>query len=287
MPRVSYVNGRYVPHRQAVVHVEDRGYQFADGVYEVVIIHQGRLIDQDRHLDRLERSLRELAIPMPMARASMQVVFSQMVRRNLVKNGILYLQVTRGVAPRNHAFPANIKPVFVVTIRQLPEFDKDSVLRGVKVITAPDIRWKRCDIKTVSLLPNAMLKQKAVEAGAFETWMIDDAGFVTEGTASNVWIVTKAGEILTRSTGPEILSGITRIAVLEIAQKHGLTYREQSFTREDALAADEAFITSASSFVKPVTHIDNEMVGNGRAGKLSTSLLQWYVDYMENEPPND
>jgi len=281
MPRVSYVNGRYVPHRRAAVHIEDRGYQFADGVYEVIVVHNGQLIDQERHLDRLERSLRELSIPMPIARRAMCVVFSQMVRRNLLKSGLLYFQVTRGVAPRNHGFPENVSPAFVVTARSTPPFNKEATLKGVKVITSPDIRWKRCDIKTVSLLPNVILKQKATEAGAFETWMIDDKGFVTEGTASNAWIVTKEQEVLTRRTGPEILAGITRISVIEIAKQHGLTFQERAFTREEALNAEEAFITSASSFVKPVTHIDDQSVGQGKAGKLSMSLLEWYVSYME------
>ncbi len=283
MPRIAYVNGRYVPHRRAAVHIEDRGYQFADGVYEVVGVHKGRLIDEKEHLDRLERSLAELSIPSPMARGGIRVVLGQMVRRNLISDGLVYMQVTRGVAPRNHAFPANPKPSFVVTARPIKPFDRATILTGGKVITAPDIRWKRCDIKTISLLPNAMLKQKAVEAGALETWMVDEKGFITEGTSSNAWIVTKKGEVVTRRTGPEILAGITRLRVLAIAERQGLVFVERAFTKKDVLEADEAFLTSTTSFVKPVLQIDGHAIGSGAPGKLTTALLDWYERHMEED----
>jgi D-alanine transaminase len=282
MSRIAYVNGRYVSHRDAHVHVEDRGYQFADGVYEVIAVNKGRLIDEESHLDRLNRSLRELRICWPMSREALRLVMREMIRRNrLAGLGFLYLQVTRGVAPRNHAFPPRSKPVLVMTAKALPPLDPQAARRGVRVITLADLRWRRPDIKSVSLLPNVLAKQQAFEAGAYEAWLVDDSGKITEGTASNAWIVTAAGELVTRTADHWILSGITRAAVINLAQKHQLRLVERSFSVAEATVAAEAFLTSTTSWVKPVVQIDEIQIGAGAIGPLTDRLLALYLAHME------
>ena len=280
MPRIAYVNGSYVRHAEAAVHIEDRGYQFADGVYEVVPVHHGRLLDAGPHLDRLDRSLKELSIAWPMARRALEVVVRRIITKNLLTDGLVYIQVTRGVAPRDHAFPTHAESSIVVTAKR-KRFEAAQVLAGVSVITIPDIRWKRCDIKSLSLLANVLGKQRAVEEGAFEAWMVDAQGQVTEGTASNAWIVTGDGVLVTRQLSENILGGITRRAVLDMAAKEGLAVEERPFSVEEAKAAREAFITSATSYVKPVIAIDGETVADGKAGALSRKLLDAYLDYAE------
>jgi len=281
MSRIAYVNGRYVPHADAAVHIEDRGYQFADGVYEVFAVHDGTLVGEKGHLDRLEHSLSELRIEPPMGRGPLMVVVHEIVRRNHVRHGLVYLQVTRGVARRDHPFPADTVSSLVLTARKAPPIDRSTLTRGVTVVTIPDIRWKRKDIKSISLLPNCLGKQTARESGAFEAWMIDDDGFVTEGTSTNAWIVSKDGELLTRNVGHAILNGVTRLALLEAAEDAGLRYSERAFTLDEALAAKEAFITSSTSHVKAVTSIDGKSIGNGKAGELTCRLLDLYVDFIE------
>jgi len=281
MPREAYVNGRYVPHAQASVHIEDRGYQFADGVYEVVTIHHGALIDEEPHLDRLERSLGELRIAMPMSRAVLKLVARELIRRNGVSNGIIYLQVTRGVAPRDHKFPSQAHPALVMTTRQMKPHSAKLLDRGAKVIAVPDIRWARCDIKSVSLLPNVLAKQAASEAGAYEAWQIDADGLVTEGSSTNAWIVTGEGTVVTRAVGQEILNGITRISLLKLIESQGYTLEERAFSLDEAKAAKEAFITSSTSFVLPVTQIDETPVGNGHPGILTGKLRGHYLDFMD------
>jgi len=281
MSRIAYVNGRYVPHNDAAVHIEDRGYQFADGVYEVFAVHHGELIGKKGHLERLGHSLKELQIEWPMAPAPLMVVVREIVRRNYVRNGLVYIQITRGVARRDHPFPDHTESALVVTARKAPPLDKEKLSKGVDVITVPDIRWTRRDIKSVSLLPNILAKQQAREAGAFEAWQVDSDGFVTEGTSTNAWIVTKDGELVTRNAGVSILNGITRLGVLEAATEAGLTFSERPFTPEEALEAREAFITSSTSHVKAVTSIDNQSVGNGHVGDMTSQLLDLYVAYIE------
>ncbi|MBL6958756.1 MAG: D-amino-acid transaminase [Rhodospirillales bacterium] len=283
MTRIAYVNGQYVPHDEAVVHIEDRGFQFADGVYEVIAVHQGKLIDEELHMERLERSLGELSIAWPISRRSMPVVMRQVVRRNRVHNGLLYLQVTRGVAPRNHAFPDHDHSSLVMTSRPTASFDKEAIAKGVDVITVPDIRWSRRDIKSISLLPNCLSKQQAVEAGAYEAWFIDNDGLITEGTACNAWIVTKDGELLSRKADSDILNGITRQSLIKLAEKEGVSFTERAFTPDEAKAAKEAFLTSTTSFVKPVVRIDGQSVGNGKAGSLTRRLLDFYGAHMDGQ----
>jgi D-alanine transaminase len=273
MSRTAYVNGRYVPLGEAAVHVEDRGFQFADGVYDVAEVRGGRLVDEDRHLARLQRSLRELRIAEPMAMSALGVVLREVVRRNRIRDGLVYVQVTRGSAPRDHAFPVPaVLPTIVVTARRIRPAVKARGESGIKVITVPETRWSRVDIKTVSLLPNALARQAAREAGAQEAWFVDAEGFVNEGASSNAWIVTPAGELVTAPTSAMILKGITRTVLVEVAEAHGLVLVERRFSVNEALAAREAFVTSATSLVTPVLTIDGKPVGNGGPGVVSAML---------------
>jgi D-alanine transaminase len=279
MSRIAYVNGRYARHGEAQVHIEDRGYQFADGVYEVIAVVGGRLVDGGPHIERLERSLAELEMAMPMARGALEVVLAETVRRNGVREGMVYVQVSRGVARRDHPFPRNARQALVVTSRSLvfPR-DSDSVV-GARVITTPDIRWGRCDIKSISLLPNVLAKQQAIEAGAYETWMVDGDGHVTEGSATNTWILSRDGYVVTRPLSNAILGGITRQTVLRLARTAGVAVEERAFTVAEAKAAREAFITSTTNLLKPVTQIDDAVIGNGEPGETSRHLLGLYLDY--------
>jgi D-alanine transaminase len=280
MSRVAYVNGRYVPLAAACIHIEDRGYQFSDGAYEVIAVQRGGLVDEEEHLDRLAYSLGQLRISWPMSRRSMRVVMRELLRRNAIsKRGILYLQVTRGVAPRNHAFPPAAKSCLVMTARRLPPIDPVAARRGVSVIIIPDLRWKRPDIKSVSLLPNVLGKQQAVEAGAFEAWMMDEKGWITEGTSSNAWIVVD-GILVTRQADRAILNGITRRAVLRIAAEQGIAFAERPFTAAEAIDASEAFTTSTTALLKPVIRLGNDRIGDGRVGPLTSRLLDFYMDHM-------
>ena len=282
MSRVAYVNGQYIGHGDAFVHIEDRGYQFADGVYEVFAVHRGRLIGEQGHLDRLAHSLKELRIDWPMSKRALMIIVGEVARRNRVRDGIIYLQITRGVATRDHPFPDDVESSLVVTARRMAPIGKEALRQGVAVITIPDIRWKRHDIKSVSLLPNVLGKQQASEAGAYEAWLIDDDGLVTEGTASNAWIVTKAGELVTRNVSHAILNGITRLSVLEAATAAGVGFTERAFSVDEAMQAKEAFVTSSTSHVRAVTRIDGQSVGNGHVGELTSRVLDLYIDFIES-----
>jgi D-alanine transaminase len=280
MGRVAYVNGRFVPHGQAVVHIEDRGYQLADAVYEVWALFDGKLADAEGHFARLERSLSELAIDMPMSRAALTLVLREAVRRNRVRDGLAYLQVSRGVAPRDHAFPKNpVPPSVVITVNAVDRAAAEArAAKGVGVVTTPENRWGRCDIKTVGLLPNALAKQKARAAGAAEAWFVDELGFVTEGASSNAWIVDQDGVLRTRDTNANILRGITRRTLLEVIRDEGLKVDERPFTPADALAAREAFITGAGTLVLPVVSVDGRPVGKGAPGPVATRLRRLYIE---------
>ena len=281
MPRIAYVNGAYISHRHANVHIEDRGYQFADGAYEVVNTYRSRLIDELYHLQRLDRSLGELSIPAPMSAKAMRLVMREVVRRNRMTTGLLYIQVTRGVAPRDHRFPQSAKPALIMTARSIPEFPQEMRDDGVKVLTIPDIRWARCDIKSVALLPNILGKQAAAEAGVYEAWMVDGEDYITEGSSSNAWIVTADNVLVTQPTGQRILAGITRRAIINLADELGYTVEERAFTVAEAYDAKEAFMSNSSHFVTPVTQIDNAVIANGKPGTLTLEFHDRYVRYME------
>jgi D-alanine transaminase len=278
MSRIAYVNGRYLPARDASVNVEDRGYQFADGVYEVCEVRNGRLVDAPRHLARLQRSLGELRIPEPMPLAALEFVMRETVRRNRVDYGLVYLQVTRGVARRDHAFPLQpVPPSVVVTARNLSyEKNQETARKGIAVITMPENRWPRVDIKSVSLLPNVLAKQAAREAGAYEAWFVDPEGFITEGSSSNAWIVTTDGRVVTRKADHHILSGITRAVLMNVLEALQLRLEERAFTAAEACGAAEAFVTSASQIVMPVIRIDGRPIGDGTPGSVAKRLREEY-----------
>ena len=280
MARDAYVNGRYVPHNEAAVHIEDRGYQFADGVYEVVTVVAGRLVDEEPHLDRLDRSLGEIEIDWPVSRQVLRLIMRELIRRNRLRSGVLYMQITRGVAPRDHRFPVNVRPSLVLTTKGIDFSAERKFSDGVGVISIPDQRWSRCDVKTVSLLPNCLGKQKAAVAGAYEAWQVDEDGYVTEGTSSNAWIVNADDYLLTRPPTNAILNGVTRLSLLMIAEEEGLVFEERAFTLEEAHLAREAFASSATSFVTPVIMLDGEPIGDGAPGALTLRLVAWYADYM-------
>src|SRR5260221_1517348 len=279
MGRYAYVNGRYVDHRDASVHIEDRGYQLADGVYEVVGVREGKLIDEAPHVDRLDRSLRELRIAWPVSRPTLGFIMRELMRRNRLRDGLVYMQVTRGVARRDHAFPTTpVKPALVLTTKNTKSPGADPG-PGVAVKSHPDIRWDRCDIKTVALLPNVLAKQAARESGAYEAWLVDDEGCVTEGASTNAWIVTPKDELVTRQSDNGILAGITRGTLKSIANALQLKFVERPFTLDEAKKAKEAFITSATSFVTPVVKIDGETVGDGKPGPTARRLREEYVRF--------
>jgi D-alanine transaminase len=283
MSRIAYVNGRYLPHRDAMVHVEDRGYQFSDGVYEVCEVRDARIVDERRHMARLQRSLGELRMQMPMPLTALSIVMHETVRRNRVRNGIVYLQATRGVARRDFAFPpSQTAPSLVVTARNLNRANGEREAReGVSVVTVPDQRWARVDIKSVSLLPNVLAKQAAREQGAREAWLVDDKGFVTEGSSANAWIVTNEGKVVTRPADHDILRGISRTVVLEAIAALGLAFEERPFTVAEAYAAREAFVTAASQIVLPVIRIDGRPIGNGHPGLIATELRREFHRHAE------
>jgi len=282
LSRIAYVNGRYVPHAHACVHIEDRGYQFGDGVYEVCEVKGGRLVDERRHMERLQRSLREIRIAMPMTPLALGVVLRETVERNRVRDGMVYLQVTRGVARREHSFPsAGIAPSVVVTARAKDRARGEAqAAKGISVITVRENRWDRVDIKTTGLLPNVLANQQAKEQGAGEAWFVDDDGYVTEGSHSNAWIVAE-GKILTRPAQHGILRGITRSVVLEVARRLGQRLEERPFTVKEALGAAEAFITGATTTVTPVVKIDGQAIGSGKPGEVANALRAHFYEMAE------
>jgi D-alanine transaminase len=279
MPRIAYVNGLYERTSEAAVSIEDRGYQFADAVYEVWSVFDGRLADQAGHLNRLERSLSELQIAMPMPRTSLLVVLNEVIRRNRLREGLVYLQISRGVAARDHFFPANTRPSMVITAKPV---DRDAAeikaAAGIKAISAPDMRWGRCDIKTVGLLPNVLAKQQAKTRGAGEVIFVDQDGYVTEGGSTNVYIVTTDGTIRTRSLEANILAGVTRLNLLPLIRESGITFSEAAFTLEDALSAAEVFVTAATSLVMSIVAINDTPIGDGKPGPIACALREVYIE---------
>lgn len=283
MSRIAYVNGRYFPFHQAQVHVEDRGYQFADAVYEVCEVRGGRLIDERRHLERLKRSLGELRIAMPVSPRALGVVLREVVIRNRIDYGLVYLQISRGVARRDPAFPApDVPSSLVVTARALNRTRNEALAaKGIAVVSVPDNRWGRVDIKTVGLLPNVLARQAAIDRGAREAWFVDKGGAVTEGASANAWIVTAGGALVTRHADHAILRGITRGVVFDVVAAQGLKVEERAFSLQEAYAAREAFVTSATQIVMPVVSIDGHTIGDGKPGPVAQALRAKFHRHAE------
>lgn len=282
MSRIAYVNGLYLPKSDSYVHIEDRGYQFADGIYEVVPISQGDVVDEEGHLDRLYYSLQELRIAAPCQRQSLKIIIREIMRRNKLAEGMVYIQVTRGVAPRNHVFPKNNIPASLVVYAQPKKFSQilAKAEKGVTVITVPDQRWKRCDIKSIALLPNILAKQAAEEQGAYEAWQLDEKGYITEGSSSSAWIVNEQGVLITPPGSRAILNGITRLSLLQLAQDHQMKIEERAFHQDELKTAQEAFISSASNFCMPVVKVNDRKIGDGVPGPLGQKLLTAYLSFM-------
>lgn len=279
MSRIVYVNGQFLPEEDATISIFDRGFLMADGVYEVSTILDGKLVDNKAHLTRLQRSMNELDMAAPCPMEEIEAAQQELLKRNDVKEGGLYLQVTRGAADRDFAYPPQgTKSSLVMFTQSRPVLDNKAAREGVRIITVPDIRWQRRDIKSIGLLPASMAKQAALNAGANDAWMVED-GFVTEGSSNNAYIVTKDGVIVTRALSNKILHGITRKAVLELAEKEGLKIEERSFTIDEAKAAAEAFITSASIFVTPVISLDGSAIGDGKPGPIAARLREIYIAF--------
>jgi D-alanine transaminase len=288
MSRIAYVNGRYLPQREASVNIEDRGYQFGDGIYEVVHLYKGRFIDEKRHLDRLERSVGEIRLPMPMSREALLHVLHEVARRNRVTEGLLYMQVTRGVARRDHAFPQMpVPPALVVTVKRIKPYPHSIENWGGDAVTLPDLRWARRDIKTTNLLPNVLARQAAREKGAIEAILFDEAtGLVTEGAATSFWIVDEAGALRTRNLSQDILPGCTRDALMAELREAGIAFAETPFSLDDLSRAREAFLTSATSFVKPILRIDGTPLGDGRPGPVTRQLFDIFARHVKGATAN-
>jgi D-alanine transaminase len=278
--RFAYVNGRFLRHAEAGVHIEDRGLQFADAIYEVCAVMSGAIMDEEEHLDRLERSLRELGIAMPMSRAGLKLVMRELARKNRIKDGLLYLQITRGTARRDHPAPLHPpRPTLIMTARPAdPRAIEARRQKGIAVISRPDERWARCDIKSTALLPNTLAKTAARKQGAFEAFLVDEKGYVTEGASTSAWIVDEAGQVITRNLSSDILPGVTRRVIMEAAARAQLRVIERPFTLEEARGAREAFITAATLGATPVVAIDGRAVGDGRPGPVTQRIQQLYSE---------
>ncbi len=273
MSRIAYVNGRYQLHGAASVAIDDRGYQFADGVYEVAPVQAGRIIDLKAHFDRLGNSLGTLRIETPAPWPALELICRETLARNRVADGIVYMQVTRGVAPRDHGFPKTpTKPALVVSAKPMAWPTDPAQDQGAAIVTTPDVRWGRCDIKAIGLLPNVLAKQQAREAGAFEAWFVRADRTIAEGASTNAWIVDRGGRLVTRPLGPEILPGITRATVLRLARAAGLEVVERPFGVEELLTAHEAFLTSTTALVRAVVAVDGKPIANGHPGEITRQL---------------
>lgn len=282
MSRTVYANGEFLPEADARISVFDRGFLFADGIYEVSSVVDGRLVDNAAHLARMRRSMRELDMPSPATDEEVVAIQQALIERNQLTEGVVYLQVTRGAADRDFAYPADARPSLVMFTQARAIVDSPAAARGISVISLPDIRWQRRDIKTVGLLAASMAKQAAVTAGADDAWMVEN-GLVTEGSSNNAYIVSPAGELITRHLSNEILHGITRAAVLRLSNEEQVPVQERAFSLEEAYAASEAFITSASTFVMPVVSIDGNTIGDGKPGPVARKLRQLYIDVARSD----
>lgn len=283
MIRTAYVNGRYLPHAEAAVHVEDRGYQFSDGVYEVATFYRRVLVDGDLHVARLLRSLDAIHIRPPMTRAAIDHVLRETIRRNPYENGYIYLQVTRGTGRRDHVFKADMRPAMVITVSREKKINPVEIAQGGEVIIRPDIRWLRKDIKSISLLPNVLLKNEAQALGKREVWLTDEKGLVTEASVSNAYIVTKKGVLVTRETGQHLLAGITRQRILRVAGEAGIKVEERPFTAQEIREASETFISASTAHMVPIVKVDDHSIGSGKPGPVFQKIFGLYVDSIEQD----
>lgn len=282
MPNLSYIDGNYYNYYDSKIHINDRGYHFGDAVYEVILYNQGVFYDFDEHINRLFRSLHSIDIQFSITKKTIELIVKNLIRLNKISFGSVYIQVSRGIADRNHTFNnLNIKPILtIITSKKHNNINNDII--GVKAITVRDNRWARPDIKTTQLLPNVLAKTKANKQGAYESIFIDDEGYVTEGSSSNIWIINKDNEIITRSIDGKILSGITRKTIAKFSKLNDLTVIENKFSKDEMLNAKEVFLTSASSFVTPITEIDNVKINEGVVGVISIKLKKLYFKNFEN-----
>nr|WP_321526105.1 D-amino-acid transaminase [uncultured Cohaesibacter sp.] len=280
MSRTVYVNGEFLPEEDAKISIFDRGFLFADGVYEVSTILDGKLVDNASHLARLQRSLGELTIPLPCSMQELEAIQHELIKRNNIDAGSVYIQVTRGAEDRNFLWSEGLKPSLILFTQSRGAKMDDVAEVGLNVVSQPDIRWQRRDIKTVALLPASLAKKKAIAAGANDAWLVED-GFITEGTSNNAHIITRDGKLITRALSNKILHGITRKAVLALADEAGLTVEERSFTPDEVKAAAEAFVTSATMFVAPVVSFDGTAIGDGKPGPFTRRLRELYLDFAK------
>ena len=282
MSRVAFVNGSYCDYRHSLVHVEDRGYQFADGVYEVFTVINSTIVDYEPHLKRLYRSLSELNIKSPVSKKCYIYHIKNIIKKNMITNGTVYLQVTRGVAPRDFKYPKYIKSSLTIIGKIISnDLFYNNIINGINVKTTMDLRWKRCDIKSLNLLPPVLAKQYAYEHNSFEAWLLDENGYVTEGSSSSAWILDKNNYLVTPSLKNNILAGITRDTFLKGLKKSKIKFKEASFNMKDIKSANEAFITSATTFVTPVNKVDNFKIGNGKPGKFAPIFLEIYKNAIK------
>lgn len=281
MPRCVYINGEFLPESEAKVSIMDRGYLFADGVYEVSAVIDGRMLDNDEHLRRLERSLGELDLRSPLPVDEIVGIQNELIKRNNLQEGIIYLQITRGVAERDFLWPDDYSPTLTLFTQEKNLLHSPQAEKGISIITVPDIRWQRRDIKSIALIAPAMAKNAARKAGADDAWMVDN-GYVTEATSANAFIVTMEGILVTRDLSSKILHGITRRAVLRLAEETQLTIQERPFTPEEAYDAAEAFVTGSSFFVLPVIKIDGHILSNGAPGAITKRLRQLYIEMAKS-----
>ncbi len=280
MPHIAYVNGQYLHHHEAAVHIEDRGYQFADGAYEYIAFYNQKLLDAGPHLKRFERSLQALQIDSHMCSHQLPLIMRELIEANRRNDGAIYLQVTRGVAKRDHPFPAKSKPSVVVTLWGSKTPSLEVVMKGASVITHPDNRWNRCDIKSISLLANVLAKQESARQNTREAWLCKTDGTITEGAASNAYIITQEGKLVTHPANHSILGGIVRDVVLEHARKLEVPVEERPFNLHEIQNAAEAFLTSTSANVMPVVKVDAHTIGNGKIGRITQQLLAAYHDHV-------
>jgi D-alanine transaminase len=283
MTRIAYIDGAFMPQHEARVMMEDRGYQFADGVYEVTAFMRRKLLDSALHLDRLERSLAAIDLPMPMSRAALKLVLSELIRRNTRDEGLVYMQITRGVAARQHAMPANMKPVLSMSVLPIKMASDEMRMAGAKAMSAPDIRWARCDIKSIALLPNILARAESQDKGLRETFFVNEKGEMTEGTATNLFMVDADGTLHTHPKTHAILPGVTRDVVLHLAAKNGIKISEKPFTLKQAYAANELFFTSTSVMIMPVIALDGKVINDGKAGDIAQKLTALYAQHSQQE----